>query len=40
MPDFMIPSSPLVSGLVALIFIAGTCLACGLMRFTDSDDDE
>lgn len=40
MPDFLMPESPLVSGLLAFVSLAGTWLACRLMRYTDADDDE
>lgn len=39
MPDFLIPSSPWLSGLLAFMFIGGTWIACRLMRFTDLDDE-
>ena len=40
MPDFLIPQSPLVSGLLAFVVFAGTWAACRLMRFTDYQDDD
>lgn len=40
MPDFLIPHSPWVSGLLALVCLGGTWVACRLLRFTDLDDDE
>lgn len=39
MTDFLIPKSPLISGLLAAVVFAGTWLACRLMRFTDDDDE-
>lgn len=40
MPDFLIPKSPLVSGLLAFVSLGSTWLACRMMRYTDGDDDE
>lgn len=40
MPDFLIPSSPLVSGLIALAIVGGTWFALRLFTFTDEDDEE
>lgn len=39
MPDFLIPGSPLVSGLLAAAVFAGTWAACRRMRFTKRDDE-
>lgn len=36
----LIPSSPLVLGLIALVFAGGNVFAVRLMRYTDGDDDE
>jgi len=40
MPDFLIPSSPLLSGLLAFLCLGGTWVACRLLRFTDDDEGE
>jgi len=38
MIDFLIPSSPLVSGLLALLCLGGTWVACRSMRLADDDE--
>lgn len=40
MPSWMIPSTPLETWLIAMIFAAGNIVALRLMRFTDGDRDE
>ena len=37
--EHLIPSSPWVTGLIALVFLGGNVAALRLMRFTDDDDE-
>ena len=37
--EHLIPSSPWVTGLIAVLVLGGTWVACRLMRFTDDDDE-
>lgn len=39
MPDFLIPSSPWVSAVIAVIIFGGTWLTLRLFPFTDEDED-
>lgn len=39
MPDFLIPKSPLVSGLVALVFAAGNWITARHIKLTDESND-